>query len=66
MHDAQSWWSLYAELAPSLAAPAEKTGQDPLLEYLNFFVERHHDDRTLAVLYRDASATVQDVSEVAE
>lgn len=64
MHEAESWWSLYDELAPALAKPDETTGRDPLLDYLNFFIERHHDDRTLAVLYRDASLPAQSVSEV--
>jgi len=64
MHDPESWWSLYNELAPTLAGPDEKAERDPLLDYLSFFVERHHDDRTLAVLYRDASASVQGKSEV--
>ncbi|MBQ0832408.1 PP2C family serine/threonine-protein phosphatase [Marinobacter sp.] len=63
MHNAESWWSLYDELAPALAAPDEQTEQDPLLDYLNFFVERHHDDRTLAVLYRDTSEPIQCNSE---
>lgn len=53
MHDGESWWALYDELAPALAAPNEVSERDPLQEYLSFFVERHHDDRTLAVLYRD-------------
>lgn len=66
MHDAESWWSLYDELAPALVKPDKKTDLDPLLDYLNFFVERHHDDRTLAVLYRDASLPEQSVSEVPE
>lgn len=62
MHDGESWWALYDELAPALAAPNEATERDPLQEYLSFFVERHHDDRTLAVLYRDTgvSADVRD------
>lgn len=64
MHDAESWWSLYDELAPALVKPDKKTDLDPLLDYLNFFVERHHDDRTLAVLYRDVSLSEQSVSEV--
>jgi hypothetical protein len=55
---------LYDELAPALAEPDEKTDRDPLLDYLSFFVERHHDDRTVAVLYRDASESVQGASEV--
>jgi hypothetical protein len=56
MHNAESWWSFYNELEPALTAPANKGDPDPLLDYLNFFVERHHDDRTLAVLYRDSNA----------
>ncbi|WP_162500861.1 PP2C family serine/threonine-protein phosphatase [Modicisalibacter coralii] len=53
MQEAAGWWSLYGELAPVLAAPRCEEERDPLLEYLDFFIERHHDDRTLAVLYRD-------------
>jgi serine/threonine protein phosphatase PrpC len=64
MHDAESWWSLYDELAPALVMPDKRTDRDPLLDYLNFFVERHHDDRTLAVLYRDVGLPVQSASEV--
>jgi len=64
MHNSESWWLLYDELAPALAEPDEKTDRDPLLDYLSFFVERHHDDRTVAVLYRDASESVQGASEV--
>lgn len=62
MHDGESWWALYDELAPALAAPDEASERDPLQEYLSFFVERHHDDRTVAVLYRDngVSADVRD------
>lgn len=62
MHDAESWWSLYDDLEPFLDGTDENTDRDPLLEYLSFFVERHHDDRTLAVLYHD-SAPVQNNSE---
>ncbi|MBT2786996.1 MULTISPECIES: PP2C family serine/threonine-protein phosphatase [unclassified Halomonas] len=54
MHDGESWWALYDELAPALAAPNDDSERDPLQDYLSFFVERHHDDRTLAVLYRDS------------
>jgi serine/threonine protein phosphatase PrpC len=64
MHNSESWWLLYDELAPALTEPDEKAGRDPLLDYLSFFVERHHDDRTVAVLYRDASVLVQGISEV--
>jgi hypothetical protein len=54
MQESSSWWALYDELAPTLDAPASDTTRDPLLEYLNFFIERHHDDRTVAVLYRES------------
>ncbi|MGP9767185.1 protein phosphatase 2C domain-containing protein [Halomonas sp. AOP13-D3-9] len=53
MHDGDSWWAFYDELAPALEAPDAASERDPLQDYLSFFVERHHDDRTLAVLYRD-------------
>ncbi|WP_085918270.1 protein phosphatase 2C domain-containing protein [Halomonas sp. CSM-2] len=63
MHDGESWWALYDELAPALFTPAEEGKRDPIQEYLSFFVERHHDDRTLAVLYRDsvASSDIRDL-----
>lgn len=64
MHDADSWWTFFAELAPALAAPVDDAGRDPLQAYLSFFIERHHDDRTLAVLYRDAGLPAQDDLEV--
>ncbi|MCL7929770.1 protein phosphatase 2C domain-containing protein [Halomonas llamarensis] len=57
MHDGESWWTLYDELAPALSAPNDDSERDPLQDYLSFFVERHHDDRTLAVLYRDSVAS---------
>ncbi|MGP8289224.1 PP2C family serine/threonine-protein phosphatase [Vreelandella zhanjiangensis] len=60
MHDGDSWWALYGELAPALPAPAGDAERDPLQEYLSFFIERHHDDRTVAVLYRDNSTSRQD------
>lgn len=52
MREPASWWSFFSELAPALNAPMTESVVDPLLEYLNFFIERHHDDRTVAVLYR--------------
>ena len=54
MHDGQQWWSLFAELAPALPEPSDEAARDPLQEYLAFFMERHHDDRTIAVLHRGA------------
>lgn len=64
MHDADSWWTFFDELAPALPAPEDDTGRDPLQEYLSFFVERHHDDRTVAVLYRGATAPEPSDAEV--
>lgn len=54
MQESASWWALYNDLAPNLDTPPADVIRDPLLEYLNFFIERHHDDRTVAVLYRES------------
>jgi serine/threonine protein phosphatase PrpC len=54
MHDHQCWWALYREFAHALPTPTGDVERDPLQEYLSFFLERHHDDRTIAVLYRDS------------
>lgn len=52
MHNANAWWNLFGELKPVLPNPTQENGQDALLDYLDFFIERHHDDRTVAVLHR--------------
>ncbi|WP_280547526.1 protein phosphatase 2C domain-containing protein [Halomonas sp. 11-S5] len=62
MRESASWWALYDELAPALSAPVTEESRDPLLEYLNFFIERHHDDRTVAVLYRESQESASDVA----
>lgn len=62
MHDARAWWKLFSELKPVLPGVVQATQQDPLLDYLDFFIERHHDDRTLAILHRTESDTVDRLS----
>ena len=51
LQDGAAWNAFFASLTPALLAMPAEDERDPLLEYLNFFIERHHDDRTLAVLF---------------
>ncbi|MBK8577835.1 MAG: protein phosphatase 2C domain-containing protein [Candidatus Accumulibacter sp.] len=51
--DAAKWDALWDEISPLLALP------DPdraLIEWLDFFTPGHHDDRTIAVLWRPSGA----------
>lgn len=51
LHDSAAWRDFFASLAPALLSAPVEGGREPLLDYLSFFIERHHDDRTLAVLF---------------
>ena len=45
----QKWFDLYAELEPVLQ---QDQPEQALLEWMHFFKTGHHDDRTLAALYK--------------
>lgn len=57
LHNGPLWWSLFEDIRPHLVAPSTTETMDPLLAYLDFFVERHHDDRTIALLHRRGGVT---------
>lgn len=51
------WNAFFSSLAPALQAVPADGEREPLLDYLSFFIERHHDDRTLAVLFDKQALT---------
>lgn len=48
------WDSLWTQIGPGLAEPLPHKG---LLDWLDFFVPGHHDDRTIALMWRDELAS---------
>lgn len=67
LQDAGVWQNFFSTLMPSLENVPNEGTREPLLDYLSFFIERHHDDRTLAVLFNESLlAAPADASSEAE
>ena len=46
-----TWSKLRKEIFEALESSPEKNNSEKLLDWLNFYIESHHDDRTIAILH---------------